>query len=150
MITYQLERFDDFYPEAKALLARHWEEIALNRDTVPLDVDIAGYRTLEACGELHLMTVRADGAMIGYHSSIVKPHLHYNSTLTAFVDVYYLVPEQRDKPRVALRLFREAEKSLKARGAKLIIQTTKLHSDKSKFLRFMGYEPTEVVVKKIL
>lgn len=150
MITYQLERFGEFYPEARILLARHWEEIALNRDEVPLDVDVAGYQGLDAAGQLQLLTVRLDSVMIGYHSTVVKPHLHYNSTLVGFVDVYYIVPEHRDKPRVALRLFKEAEKALKARGVKLVIQTTKLHSDKSKFLKFLGYQPTEIVVKKIL
>nr|WKF58830.1 hypothetical protein HUO10_003331 [Paraburkholderia busanensis] len=150
MITYQLESFDEYYPEAQVLLANHWEEVALNKDVIKLDIDEAEYRALDRQGALQILTVRCDGALVGYKVHVVKGHLHYKSSLTAFSDVYYLSPEIRSKPRVPLRMFQRAEDELKRRGVQRIIETTKLHSNKQKFLEFQGYGPSELVLTKIL
>lgn len=150
MITYQFEPFDVYYPEALELLDRHWEEVALNKDVIKLDVDEDEYRALDAQGALQILTVRCDGALVGYKVHVVKPHLHYKSSLTAFSDVYYLTPEMRATPRVLLRLFEKAEAELKRRGVQRVIETTKLHSNKQKFLEFQGYGPSELVLTKIL
>ena len=150
MITYQLERFDDYYPEALDLLARHWEEVALNKEVIKLDIDEAEYRELDNQGALQILTVRCDGALVGYKVHLVKGHLHYKSSLTAFSDVYYLSPEMRSKPRVAGLMFERAERELRRRGVQRVIETTKLHSNKQRFLEFQGYEASELVLTKIL
>jgi hypothetical protein len=150
VITYQLEKFVDSYPEAVVLLQRHWEEVALDKDCIKLDADIETYTKLEEQGILHILTVREDGILIGYHCSFVRPHLHYATSLTAFVDIYFIAPEKRNMPRVAMRMFKEVEKTLKARGVQRIITTTKLHLDKSDFLKFLGYTEVERVHSKIL
>lgn len=150
MITYQLESFDDYYSEALELLASHWEEVALNKDLIKLDIDEDEYRALDAQGALQIMTVRCDGDLVGYKVHLVKGHLHYKSSLTAFSDVYYLSPEMRVKPRVAWRMFQRAEEELMRRGVQRVIETTKLHSNKQKFLEFQGYGPSELVLTKIL
>lgn len=150
MITYQVEGFEVFYAEARDLLQRHWKEVALNQEVIPLEVDVDEYRALDAAGVLHIVTAREDGALIGYHVSLVKGHLHYRSSLTAFADVYFLAPEKRTMPRVALRLFVEAEKTLKQRGVQRIIETTKLHLDKSRLLAHLGYAEVERVFAKLI
>ena len=37
MITCQVEQWPEFIEEAKPMLPIHWEELALNKDKVPLD-----------------------------------------------------------------------------------------------------------------
>lgn len=152
MITYQLEHFDDCYPEARDLhlLEEHWEEVALHKDVIPLDGDIEAYRTLDAEGGLQILTVREDGKLIGYRMHLIKTHLHYKSTLMAFSDMYYLTPAARVKPRIAHRMFQESDKALYARGVVKVIETTKFHKNHQRFLEFEGYEPTELVLTKIL
>ncbi len=150
MITYQVERFADTYQEALPLLRAHWQEVAVNQDTVPFDPDVQGYLNYEAAGAMHIVTVRENGALVGYHVSLVKPHLHYNSTLVAFTDIYYLAPAQRIRPRAALRLFQETERTLKKRGVRLITSTTKICHDHSRLLSFVGYEETDRVFMKVL
>lgn len=150
MITYQLERFADTYEEARPLLYAHWLEVANNQADVPFDPDVQGYLNYEAAGILHVVTAREHGCLVGYHASLVKTHLHYNSTLVAFTDIYYLAPALRTRPRAGLRLFQETERTLRARGVRLIISTTKLHRDHSRLLAFVGYEETDRVFMKVL
>lgn len=150
MITYQLESFDQYYQEAKELLERHWSEVALNKGEIPLEVDVATYRQFDEAGIMHIVTVREDGKLIGYHASLVKTHLHYASSLTAFTDVYFIAPEKRTMPTVALRLFKEVERTLKQRGVQRIITTTKLHLDKSRIFEHLGFTEVERVFTKII
>jgi hypothetical protein len=150
MITYQLEKFVDVYPEVLGLLALHWEEVALNKDIIKLEPDVEMYKQHERDGALHLLTVRENGVIIGYHCSIVKPHLHYASSLTAFVDVYFVDPKKRDMPRVAMRMFKEAEKTLAQRGVQRISASTKIHLDKSSLLVHLGFSEAERVFIKVI
>jgi len=150
VITYQVERFADTYEEALPLLCAHWEEVGVNKEAVPFDPDVKGYLELEQLGMFHVVTARERGRLVGYHASLVKTHLHYNSTLVAFTDIYYLDPVQRAKPRAALRLFQATEKTLRQRGVRLIISTTKIHLDKSKLFSYLGYQETDRVFMKVL
>jgi hypothetical protein len=150
MITYQVERFADTYEEALPLLRAHWEEVGVNKEAVPFDPDVAGYHGLEGLGMLHVLTCRDAGKIVGYHVSLVKTHLHYASTLVAFTDIYYLSPAQRAKPRAAVRLFQETERTLRKRGVRLIISTTKVELDISRLFRYLGYLETDKVFMKVL
>ncbi len=149
MITYQVESWKEFSREAKELFVAHWEEVALNKEQIPLDVDYSSYELNDAQGSLHIVTVRKDGTLIGYHASIIKPHLHYVSSLTAYTDVYFLTPENRTG-RTGIKLFKEVEKTLKDRGVERIITTTKTHLDKGKIFTYLGYKDAERVFTKYI
>lgn len=150
MITYQLERFADAFDEALPLLKAHHEEVGVHRHHVPMNPQIDEYLSYEAADGLSLVTVREQGRLVGYFLCLVKPHLHYASTLHAFTDLYYIDPVYRSRPRVAWRLFDYTEQVLRERGAQRIITTTKLTLDRGRFLEGRGYLETDRVYMKLL
>lgn len=149
MITYQLEQYAQVKPEVDELLPDHYKEIATDQDVIPLDMDDATYRQMAADDELHIVTVRCDGKLIGYHCTLVKTHLHYQSTLCGFTDVYYLKPEYR-RGQVGIGMFQYAEKTLRERGVVKLFTGTKTHFDVSPLFERMGWVRTETLFTKVI
>jgi len=141
-LSLAVEAFGQVIEEAKPLLSRHWEEIALDQDRVPLDPDWARYASLEAMGALSVVTMRERGRLVGYSCMVVQPGLHYRSTLEARMDIFWLAPEVRGRMG-GLRLFRAVEKELQRRGVKRIYAGSKLHKDVSVLFQKLGYMPVE-------
>ncbi|HLJ26557.1 MAG TPA: GNAT family N-acetyltransferase [Candidatus Angelobacter sp.] len=149
-LTYQLERWSDIKrAEMDPLFALHWEEIALNKDKIKLDVDYERYRKLDEANMLHIVTLRDDGRLVGYHCSLLDTHLHYKGDIMALTDVYFLLPEYR-KGRTGIRLFQVVEQTLKARGITKMITATKLHRDKGRLFEAMGWTEIERVYTKMI
>jgi L-amino acid N-acyltransferase YncA len=146
---YRVERWRDLRGEMLPLLVRHWREVALNHADVPLDIDEAAYAQHDEAGALHIVTARRDGLLVGYHVSIVSPHLHYRSTLHALTDVYWIAPECRHGV-TAMRLFQAAERTLKERGVRKIFTATKLHLDQGPLFERLGFKPVERVYAKLI
>jgi N-acetylglutamate synthase-like GNAT family acetyltransferase len=144
LISYQVEPYDDCIAEIDAILPDHWQEIALNKDSVQLDKDEESYRILADNDQLHIVTVRKSGELVGYIAGIIKTHLHYKSTLHCFTDVFYLKPECR-KGMIGVKLFQVYQKTLKARGVKKAFIASKCHLDMSKLFDRFGWHRTEVV-----
>lgn len=149
LITLQTEPYEQCRAEIDAHLLAHWLEIALDRDAVPLDKDDASYQQLANDGALHIVTVRRDGLLVGYIAGLVKPHLHYKSTLHAFTDVFWLHPDCR-KGMTGVKLFREYERTLKARGVVKAFIASKVFLDMSPIFERLGWRRTEVVYSKLL
>jgi len=149
MITFHIEKWRPLYAELSVLLPKHWEEIAITRDKVPLDVDVDKYAELCDQGILHIVTARDDGKLIGYHVAMICGHLHYKSTLHGITDVYYLLPEYRGK-MVGVRLFKEVEDDMRRRGVKKLYTGTKLHHDMGRMFERLGYKETERLYTKFL
>ncbi|CAG2132560.1 GNAT family N-acetyltransferase [Cupriavidus numazuensis] len=149
MITYQVEAWPDIVNEIRPLWREHWEEVGTDRDRIPLDVDEAAYLHLHRIGELQVLTVRRDGAIVGYHIAIVRPHIRYRTTLVAITDVYYVRPDAR-KGMVGVNLFRQAEKHLSARGAKKLFTGTKKSLDMGPILIRLGYREAESLYTKFI
>lgn len=150
MITAQVELFADTYDEARPMLEAHYRELALHHELIPYDPDVQQYLNLEACGMLHIVTVRRDGVLVGYWSGFVKGHIHYKSTLMAFTDIYYVNPALRGVTRAAWVLFEEVKRSLRQRGCKRIIIPTKTHVDNSRFLEHIGGQEIERIHEILL
>lgn len=148
-VTYQTEPLADCREEIAALLKLHWDEVALDHDAIPLDTDWTSYEQMDREGQLAILTARKDGRVIGYHVTIVKPHLHYASTLHGFVDVYFVHPDHR-KGMTGVRLFIEAEKALAKRGVVKIFSGTKKHLDMSLIFERLGWRPTETLYSKVI
>lgn len=149
MITYMVESWPAVWQEMKPLWLTHWEEVALHQGAVPLDPDEDEYARMDAVGMLSLVIARKDGVLIGYYASIIKPHLHYRTTLHAFTDVYYVLPKYRNG-WCGIRLFQHAEKVWRARGVKKAFTATKLHLDMGAILRRLDWEPAENTFCKLL
>jgi N-acetylglutamate synthase-like GNAT family acetyltransferase len=147
--TYAVERWKDLRAEMLPLLVRHWKEVALNHADVPLDIDEARYKQLDESDALHIVTVRREGELIGYHVAIVTPHLHYASTLHGITDVFWIAPECRHGV-TALRMFQRVERELKKRGVRKLFTATKLHLDQGSLFEHMGYRAVERLYSKLI
>lgn len=150
-VTFQVERWATYVVDAPPLWRNHYKEVALNQAEIPLDMDLERYAKLDELDMLHIVTARTDGALVGYFTGIVTPHLHYKSTLHCLVDLYWLDPLWR-RGTTALKLFGTAHRSLKERGVVKVMSGTKLHSglDMSRLFEFMDYSLAEKQYTKLL
>jgi GNAT superfamily N-acetyltransferase len=147
MITFCQEDYFECIDEINLLLKSHWEEVGTDKDKIPMDVDFAYYADAARAGILHVMVARNEGELVGYHSTFVRPHVRYKSTLMGFVDVYFLHKDFR-RGSTGIRLLRAAEQSLKARGVKKILTGTKLSLDRGKVFEHLGYHAAETTYTK--
>ena len=66
MIEFKEEGYDDVINEILPLLEGHWQEIALNQDTIKLNPDYEQYKVLFKAGAMRMVTAREDGELVGY------------------------------------------------------------------------------------
>lgn len=144
MISVQVEAYDTCKAEIDTCLEAHWHEVAMYKDTVPLDKDEMLYQNMANEGALHIVTCRDDGVLVGYVAGFVKTHPHYKTTLWCFTDVYWLRPDCR-KGWTAWRMFKLYRQSMHDRGIKVATISTKLFLDMSKLFLKLGWEPRETV-----
>jgi GNAT superfamily N-acetyltransferase len=149
MIEFGVEGFDQARSEIKGLISLHYEEIALNKEVIPLDPDWDRYKTLIANKLAYLITARDDGKLIGYSIFFVTNHLHYKSTLYANNDLLYLHPNYR-KGMIGPRLIQYSEQFLKALGVSKILWHVKFNKDFTRILHHMGYVDEDIIVGKII
>lgn len=147
-IAYGIERFPDAWPELKPLLELHWREIAHYLD-IPLDVDEAFYRGVDAAGALRIFTVRAGGALVGYAVFFVKHNPHYQGSLQAVQDVLFLHPAFRNGS-VGARLIRHADEQLRDEGVQAVYHHVKRAHNFGPLLERMGYELVDLIYARRL
>lgn len=147
-LSAQVEPFSRIAVELPPLFQRHWEELALNRDTILLDPDWDRMFMLEAQGMLHVTTARlSEGALVGYIFNIIGKHLHYRGTVFADIDMFWLDPAYRGG-WFAIRWFRENQKLLDRLGVKkqhVSIKNHYLSGRVGSIFRRLGYSPIETV-----
>ncbi len=149
MITVQLESFAERLAEFKPLFPLHWEELALNKDKVPLDPQYDIYIAREQRGELIFATMRELGAPIGYFIGFIAPGLHYKTCLTCTMDIFYVHPEKRGG-RCGIKLFKFVEAELKRRGVQRWFVGSKCHADASWLFEHLAFDKVEVYYSKWL
>jgi GNAT superfamily N-acetyltransferase len=150
VVTYKRERWSDaLRDEAYPLLKRHWEEVALDKDTVPLDPNWAMYAQLDGMELLVITTARLDGELIGYVSHFIIPNLHYLSLKVADNDIFWLAPEHRNS-RIGINLLRASERLAVELGCNKIIMKEKLHVPLGRLFEFLGYREIERIHAKTL
>lgn len=151
MITAQVESFEAALPELNALFPRHWEELALFRDRMPLAPQYDEYVTRERSGRLFLVTVREGSRIAAYYTAQIAPGFHYAGTLTGTMDLTYVVPELRERG-LALPLFRCVERELRRRGVQVWYSGYKAHKPNGldQLLPVLGFEPADVYMIKWL
>jgi hypothetical protein len=148
-LTFSIERWPEFWRDCQHILPIHWKEMALNQDTIALDVDADRFKVIDDQGLLHILTARADGWMVGYYIAIVMPHLHYkNSGNMAFTDMYYLLKPFRNGNGV--KLFAEAERTLRERGVTKAYISCKVHSDHTELFEKLGWTMSDKSFVKVL
>jgi len=146
-MQYQTETFDAVITEIQPLLQKHWEDVALNQDKVKLNPNWRAYQFLEREGALHITTARNKGRLVGYVIYLLSNWLHYKEEVLADGDIFWLDPDYR-KGMTGVRLLKEAEQSLIARGVTAISNKVKLHKDVGRVFERLGYTPIERVYMK--
>jgi GNAT superfamily N-acetyltransferase len=151
MLTFQQEAWPAFAAEARPLWDLHWQEIALDQDVIPLVPDHAAYTALDQADVLHVVTARAEGQLVGYVVGILKPHLHYATTLHYHMDVLWLHPQWR-QGLAGYRLLQAVERTVQQRvgGMVKILLGTKQHYDLSTLYARLGYTEIERTWAKVL
>jgi hypothetical protein len=151
-IVFAWEKVSALAREIKPLFRQHWWEIALNKDEVPLDPDWERYLTFEMAGILHVLTVRSEGALIGYVFVCVGPHLHYASTTWAVVDMFWLNPVHRFG-WTGVTMFRRLEEKMRELNVRVLHVSEKLHFKGGRvgvIFKRLGYRPIEQIWAKVL
>jgi len=126
----------------------HYEELASNKE-IELAPDYDWYVARAMDRSLHVVTVRDGHRLIGYHISIIAPHIHYKHSLTAHTDIYFLDKIYR-RGHNGIKLFEFMESSLKERGVNRIYMMTKTDADKGKILDRLGYVEKERIYTKMI
>lgn len=156
-VTFQREPITGLWPEVAPLLHAHWREIAHYQD-IPLEPDTDYYEGLDRAGVLRCFTVRLAGGtlvapepgmLVGYAAFFVKRNGHYRSSLQAFQDVVFLLPEFR-KTLVGSRLLRFCDAELKAEGVQVVYHHSKAAHDIGRVLERQGYELVDLIYAKRL
>ena len=147
MITAQVEDWKSFIQEAQPLLPLHWEELALNKDKVPLDPQYDVYDARDASGQVLVITLRDTGRLVGYFIGFIAPGLHYKTCLTLTMDIFWTHPDIRGG-FAGVKLFRQVEKEAKRRGVDRIFYGSKMHKDASRLFEFLGFDPVETYYSK--
>ena len=147
-LSFQVEEWAPFYADAKPLMRQHWEEIALDRDVIPLALDEAKYQKMSDDGILHVLTAREGSLLRGYYLAFVLPHTHYaTSGKMAFTDIYFLQPSARTGSN-GIRLFEEAERTLRELGVSRIYLSTKVKRDCGSIFESLGFKLSDRVFIK--
>lgn len=149
-LTFQVEPWSRFCVDADALMDRHWQESALDREKFPRALSAGVYSEADRAGSLCILTARRDGKICGYYISTIVAHPHYaGSGRMAFTDIYFLAPEER-KAGLGIRLIIEAEQAMRERGAVKAYASTKIHQDLSPLFVGLGWKPTDITFTKLL
>lgn len=147
MVTFMLENFEAQVDELKEIIPLHYEELALNKDKVPLSPIWEQYFNLERAGKLVFAVAREEGAMVGYFIGFVQPNLHYSTCLTCTMDIFYVHPNHRGN-RTGIRLFQFVEKELRRRGVQRWFVGSKLHKDCGALFEYLKFAPIETYYSK--
>lgn len=136
--------------EAMPLLQAHWKEVAMYRESIPLNIDVGFYESLARQGKLICLTAR-DTQLVGYACFMITGSPHYLGTTFIRNDVIYLDPEHRGI--TSLRFVRECERVCQERprsGPTLITWHSKLSNDFGQLLTHLGYDVMEQLHGKLL
>lgn len=153
MVTAQVE---DVTPavieELQALFPKHYSELSEHKlQGIPLDPQYDIYLKRASMGQMLYISLRDEGALIGYLVSFVAPGMHYKGCLTCTGDIFFVMPTRRGGVHGKM-LFETWLKECKRRGIRLA-----QIGIKSKHARFarrliesLGFEETEITFWKFL
>lgn len=149
MITYQVEKWKDIESGIKDLQKAQWKELALDQETIPLNINYEHYAQLETQGMLHATTVRDGEKLVGYYLNVVSFHPHYRETPFGFCDAYYVLANYR-KGLIGLNLFLKMEQFMKEIGVIELISITKKHLDVSALFKALKWRETGITYTKVI
>lgn len=129
------------------LLEEHWNESAKNKHLMILKPDIEKYKLFEQLGAIITLFAYVEDKIVGYSCNIIQPHMHYSDLICAYNDVLFVAKEYRNSP-LGIRLIKETEKAVKAKGVKLLLWHAKENTTLAKILPKMGCNLQELIYSK--
>ncbi len=151
MITTQIDSFEDCRNVlmGEMYFPSHWRELALFQSEMPLMPQINEYIRRERTKVLKLITVRVDDKIAAYYIVQIAPGFHYAATLTATMDICYILPQYRGRG-LALPLFRKVEQMLREIGVQVWYSGYKHRNPlgMDDLLEKFGFEPADVYCAK--
>jgi hypothetical protein len=152
-VTFAWEKLSGLLAEGSAALCvQHWEEIALDHETVPLDIDWDQLLKEEQAKRYRVFVARRAGRLIGYLPLIFWYPSRYCSTLHIQDDTIYVVPGEKNRFAIWMQLLDRAIEDL-PRGSKLYIRLRPQHGGAriGKILeKRYGVRLTELVYSTVL
>lgn len=136
MIEYGSERVSEIWKEIYPLFEKHWDEISHFKD-IPLEPDYDLYVKMDGLGMVRVYTARENGVLIGYSVYLIRPNLHYKSSLQANQDVIYIRPERRG---FGSKFIAWCDEKLREEKVQIVTHHVKEAHDFSPVLKRMGYE----------
>jgi hypothetical protein len=155
-ITCQVEGFADALADIAQHIDSHWAEVGSFKDQFRREIDYAAYHRLEEAGRLLTVTMRENGALIGYVVGALGQDFHRVTLddparrLAAFSAlVNYIIPSRRGHAR---GMTLAVERYVLARTSQVttISYRTKRVNGAAEFLRAIGYEEMETTHTKIV
>lgn len=148
-IAFAFEPFERAFPEAQALFAEHFDEIAEHKDVFGApDPDLDFYRALERGGALRVITARDRGRLVGYFVFALARRKHYRTVMGAVEDLYFLAPEYR-KGLTGFRFLRYCAQAMAETSAQVISMRTKINHNHGAMLERLGFRPIEIIYEKV-
>jgi len=149
MMTFAVESLTENLESLKPMFPLHWQELALNKDQVPLDPQYDIYLARDARAEVMFIAGREAGEIMAYFVGFVAPGLHYKTCLTLTMDIFWVKPEYRGKS-AGIRLFKTVEAEARRRGVQRMFMGSKLHKDAGWLFETLDYKPVETYYSKFL
>lgn len=146
-LSLNSESFKDNYKELIAMSQDNFEEVELNKDVLPLDVDYDSYILIEELGGLKLFVLRDGDDPVGYWIFLTSPCLHYKGKWSANCDVVYIKPGYRNKNTISC--FKAIDETLKNSGVSMVLYHCKANKTFRRLMRIAGYENTEQTFMKV-
>lgn len=149
-VFFAVESYESAVEELRPLTERHWQEVALNQDKVKLSPVWERYEELARQGILRVIVARNSSKQpVGYIVALVMPHLHYRELLTAYVDIFFLLPEARNGMTGAM-MFAFFESEMRRAGVRLMLSGTKLKLDLGKLFEWLDWTESDHLYQKLL
>ena len=144
--VYTVETYSDWYRDSTELVKKHYSEVAVGK--YDMCIDHRQFQWMQQNGHLHVVMVRDEGKLVGYHISVLRRHLH-RDVEAAYTDAFYIDPQYR-AGRVAYKMFKFAEDTLRVRGVGQLYSSVKTSKDIGRLLEAQGSKHVENVYLKEL
>lgn len=148
-MQYACEAWAQFYPDFLPIWQQEHAPEVHPPAIGPARIDTGTYEACERAGQLALVTVRSEHALVGYHVAICTPHINFCDTLTAFVSLYYIRPPLRGLG-LGRAMLQYATDDLTARGVRLVLTGAKTALPYAGVFRHLGWLDHETLLMRWL
>jgi GNAT superfamily N-acetyltransferase len=138
------------------LAVLHWEEVEIDKEEIPLDLNFDMARAFERAGQFRAAGLRRDGELIGYAVFVIMAPMFHRTILHAFCEGIYVDPPYRGH---GLALVLWCERTLAEEGVRRIYISERISADLSDnnkparlgaLLTALGYTMSERRHSKVL